>query len=416
MQHATGSRFEAKLALQLATPEATFRCSLRVTHQTWQQRAAQELPDTIGPKKGVLYRRSGDAFRPSPPSQAYRQACYIWDYFQALASSVSACPVPLTHPSASSRPSPSAQPLLPSPLSGMAEGDSGTGSAVDASVHVATQQNTGGAVDARVHVATQISVPGVSLPVTFDALRCFSLPRAARKAAGDVKVWWHGLTGGGTGGGRGGGGGKGGGAACKQLRFFANPACKGRALDEVLQPQFAALRKFFHVPRWVLGHTCPGQVSDGGRAGGDGGRAGGDGGRAGGDGGRAGGDGGRAGGDGGRAGGDGGRAGGDGGRAGGGGGGGVRRLYGCRRRGPQSCPTLVLRSKKVAQWTSVSCKCEITCQHATCPANSTCMPTTDSKAVTCACNPGFAAVNGTCVVIHAWYGSNCKKDAFQFTP
>ncbi|CAI5497906.1 unnamed protein product [Closterium sp. Naga37s-1] len=115
--------------------------------------------------------------------------------------------------------------------------------------HVAADQ--GGAVDARVHVATVIAVPGVSVPVSFDALRCFSLPRAARKAAGDVQVWWHGLTGGSTGGGTGGstGGSKGGGAACKQLKFFANPACKGRALDEVLQPQFAALRKFFHVPR-----------------------------------------------------------------------------------------------------------------------------------------------------------------------
>ncbi|CAI5936872.1 unnamed protein product, partial [Closterium sp. NIES-65] len=108
-----------------------------------------------------------------------------------------------------------------------------------------------GAVDASVHVATQIKVSGVSVPVSFDALRCFSLPRAARKAAGDVQVWWHGLTGGGRGGGSKSGGGsrgKGGGAACKQLRFFANPACKGKALDEVLQPQFAALRRFFHVP------------------------------------------------------------------------------------------------------------------------------------------------------------------------
>ncbi|CAI5521587.1 unnamed protein product, partial [Closterium sp. Naga37s-1] len=226
-------------------------------------------------------------------------------------------------------------------ICGVAAGDSSTGSAVDASVHVATQEGTGGAVDAsgyvatqqgtagagsdsstgsavdaRVHVATVITVPGVSVPVSFDALRCFSLPRAARKAAGDVQVWWHGLTGGGKGGGRGGGG-----AACKQLKFFANPACKGKALDEVLQPQFAALRKFFHVPS----------------------------------------------------------------------------------------------AKKVARWTSVSCKCEITCQHATCPGNSTCMPTTDSKGVTCACNHGFAAVNGTCVdlcdAVKCGPRGNCTKDA-----
>ncbi|CAI5959024.1 unnamed protein product, partial [Closterium sp. NIES-65] len=57
----------------------------------------------------------------------------------------------------------------------------------------------------------------------------------------------------------------------------------------------------------------------------------------------------------------------------------------------------------------------ITCQHATCPANSTCMPTTDSKAVTCACNPGFAAVNGTCqdlcAAVKCGPGGNCTKDA-----
>ncbi|CAI5939086.1 unnamed protein product [Closterium sp. NIES-64] len=133
----------------------------------------------------------------------------------------------------------------------------GMGVGVGVGVGVGDGSSTGGAVEARVHVATVIAVPGVSVPVSFDALRCFSLPRAARKAAGDVQVWWHGLTGGSTGGGRGGSGGgtgggglygKGGGAACKQLKFFANPACKGKALDEVLQPQYSNLRKFFHIP------------------------------------------------------------------------------------------------------------------------------------------------------------------------
>ncbi|CAI6007999.1 unnamed protein product [Closterium sp. NIES-65] len=121
----------------------------------------------------------------------------------------------------------------------------GVGLGVGLGVRVAGSGGTGGAVGASVQVATQITVPGVSLPVSFDALRCFTLPRAAAKAARDVQVWWHGLAGNSKGGSKG--------AACKQLRFFANPACKGKALDEVLKPQYAGLRKFFHVPRWVLG-------------------------------------------------------------------------------------------------------------------------------------------------------------------
>ncbi|CAI5530214.1 unnamed protein product [Closterium sp. Naga37s-1] len=151
-------------------------------------------------------------------------------------------------------------PLTPPALAtaNMAAGETSAGSGnqsmqVGVGVGVGVGSTTGGVVETRVRVATVVTVPGVSFPVSFDALRCFSLPRAARKAAGDVQVWWHGLMGGGrggSGGGTGGGGsyGKGGGAACKQLKFFANPACKGKALDEVLQPQFAALRRFFHVP------------------------------------------------------------------------------------------------------------------------------------------------------------------------
>ncbi|CAI5958991.1 unnamed protein product [Closterium sp. NIES-65] len=135
---------------------------------------------------------------------------------------------------------------------------SGIGNAsIGVGVGVGDGSSTGGAVEARVHVATVIAVPGVSVPVSFDALRCFSLPQAARKAAGDVQVWWHGLTGGGTGGSR---SGNGGGAACKQLKFFANPACKGKALDEVLQLQSAGLRKFFHVPRFPDGLPFPASV------------------------------------------------------------------------------------------------------------------------------------------------------------
>ncbi|CAI5959017.1 unnamed protein product [Closterium sp. NIES-65] len=222
----------------------------------------------------------------------------------------------------------------------------------------------GRAVDASVHVATQIKVSGVSVPVSFDALRCFSLPRAARKAAGDVQVWWHGLTGGGTGGGSKSGGGsrgKGGGAACKQLRFFANPACKGKALDEVLQPQFAALRRFFHVPRWVLaqrrlpdGLPSPASV--------------------------------------------------------------VRALPPCL---PASLPPCLLASlpclvafhalpdsprrtlsypcaTHVALFSSHPMLPEITCQHATC------MPTTDSKGVTCLC-----ATHDS--LIPCWLPSHCKN-------
>ncbi|CAI5509854.1 unnamed protein product [Closterium sp. Naga37s-1] len=133
--------------------------------------------------------------------------------------------------------------------------------------------STGGMVEARVQVGTQITVSGVSHPVSFDALRCFTLPKAATKALNtrrDVQVWWHGIAGGrskasaggSNGGSKGRGGGSGGnvagtegqaGAACKQVQFFANPACKGKALDEVLKPQYAGLRKFFNVPRWV-GH------------------------------------------------------------------------------------------------------------------------------------------------------------------
>ncbi|CAI5459387.1 unnamed protein product [Closterium sp. Yama58-4] len=169
-----------------------------------------------------------------------------------------------------------------------------------------------------------IMVLGVSLPVSFNALRCFSLPRAVRKGENDVQVWWHGLTGGSTGGSTGGGGSRGkdrAGAACKQVQFFASPACKGKALQEVLQPPYANLRRFFHVPS----------------------------------------------------------------------------------------------SKKIPQWTSVSCKADITCQHATCPTNSTCMPTTDGKGVTCPCNHGFAVVNGTCLdlcdAVNCGPGGNCMKDA-----
>ncbi|CAI5509993.1 unnamed protein product [Closterium sp. Naga37s-1] len=110
--------------------------------------------------------------------------------------------------------------------------------------HAAFSGDTGGAVGASVQVATQITVPGVSVPVSFDALRCFTLPCAAAKAGRDVQVWWHGLTGGSKGGSKG--------AASKQVQFFANPACKGKALDEVLKPQDAGLRKFFNVPRWVV--------------------------------------------------------------------------------------------------------------------------------------------------------------------
>ncbi|CAI6007971.1 unnamed protein product [Closterium sp. NIES-65] len=101
------------------------------------------------------------------------------------------------------------------------------------------------------------------------ALRCFSFPKAALralKAGRDVQVWWNGLAGGNKGrsskgGSKGGGGSREkeagtdgqAGAACKQLKFFANPACKGKALDEVLKPQNAGLRRFFNVPRWVVG-------------------------------------------------------------------------------------------------------------------------------------------------------------------
>ncbi|CAI5510755.1 unnamed protein product [Closterium sp. Naga37s-1] len=143
----------------------------------------------------------------------------------------------------------------------------------------------GGAVDAdhgvgprRVQVGTQITVSGVSLDVNFDALGCFSFPQAALKAlkAGrGVQVWWHGLADGSKSGSKVGskGGGSsrgkeagtdGAGAACKQLQFFANPACKGKALDEVLKPQYAGLRKFFNVPstkkvsRWTSVSCKPG--------------------------------------------------------------------------------------------------------------------------------------------------------------
>ncbi|CAI5468739.1 unnamed protein product [Closterium sp. Yama58-4] len=181
--------------------------------------------------------------------------------------------------------------------------------------------STRGAVGARVHVATQITVPGLTLPVTFHALHCFSLPRAARKAASDVQVWWHGLTGSSKGGGGSRQKDRPAGVACKQLQFFADPACKGRALDEVLQPQFAALRRFFHVPS----------------------------------------------------------------------------------------------SKRIPRWASVSCKSEITCQQATCPINSTCMPTSDGKGVTCQCNQGFSAVNDTCVdlcdTVKCGPGGKCSVDA-----
>ncbi|CAI5510754.1 unnamed protein product, partial [Closterium sp. Naga37s-1] len=173
----------------------------------------------------------------------------------------------------------------------------------------------GGAVEASVQVGTQITVSGVSLDINFDALRCFTFPKAALKAlkAGrGVQVWWNGLKGGSKSGSKGAGStrgkeagteGRAAGAACKQVQFFANPACKGKALDEVLKPQYAGLRKFFNVPS----------------------------------------------------------------------------------------------TKKISRWTSVSCTPDVTCQHATCPSNSTCMPTSDSKGVTCACNPGFAANNGSCL-------------------
>ncbi|CAI5503751.1 unnamed protein product [Closterium sp. Naga37s-1] len=123
----------------------------------------------------------------------------------------------------------------------------------------------GGAVEARVQVGTQITVSGVSLDINFDALRCFTFPKAtlkALKAGRDVQVWWNGLTGGSKSGSKGAGStrrkeagteGRAAGAACKQLQFFANPACKGKALDEVLKPQYAGLRKFFNIPRWVMG-------------------------------------------------------------------------------------------------------------------------------------------------------------------
>ncbi|CAI5510750.1 unnamed protein product, partial [Closterium sp. Naga37s-1] len=85
-------------------------------------------------------------------------------------------------------------------------------------------------------------------------------PRALKAGRG-LQVWWHGLTGN-KGRSKGGGSSRGkepaavgtyhGGAVCKELRFFANPACKGKALDEVLKPQYAGLRKFFNVPRWVM--------------------------------------------------------------------------------------------------------------------------------------------------------------------
>ncbi|CAI5522615.1 unnamed protein product [Closterium sp. Naga37s-1] len=129
----------------------------------------------------------------------------------------------------------------------------------------------GGAVEASVAVGTQITVSGVSLNVSFDALRCFRFPQAALralKAGRGVQVWWNGLAGGNKGHSKSGGSSRGKeagtdaapGAACKQLRFFANPACKGKALDEVLKPQYAGLRRFFNVPRWVLGHVGHGST------------------------------------------------------------------------------------------------------------------------------------------------------------
>ncbi|CAI5476638.1 unnamed protein product [Closterium sp. Yama58-4] len=97
------------------------------------------------------------------------------------------------------------------------------------------------------------------------ALRCYTLPRAVAKAGRGVQVWWNGLAGGSK------GSSSKGAAACKQVQFFANPACKGKALDEVLKPQYAGLRKFFNMPskkkvaRWTsvacraeeVTHQCP---------------------------------------------------------------------------------------------------------------------------------------------------------------
>ncbi|CAI5960071.1 unnamed protein product, partial [Closterium sp. NIES-64] len=233
----------------------------------------------------------------------------------------------------------------------------------------------GGAVEASVAVGTQITVSGVSLNVSFDALRCFSFPKAALralKAGRDVQVWWNGLAGGNKGrsskgGSKGGGGSREkeagtdgqAGAACKQLKFFANPACKGKALDEVLKPQNAGLRRFFNVPRWVVGpRGSLGHVGHGGTW-----------------------------------------------------------VMGARGSWGHVGQSHVdgRSTKTVSRWTSVSCKSDITCQHATCPSNSTCMPTSDSKGVTCACNPGFAARNGTCHdncdAVKCGPGGNCERDA-----
>ncbi|CAI5497323.1 unnamed protein product [Closterium sp. Naga37s-1] len=161
----------------------------------------------------------------------------------------------------------------------------------NASMHAGVavgSDNTGRIVEVRVQVKTQIKVSVVSLPVSFDALRCFTLPNAATKAlkaTRDMQVWWHGFPGGrskaSVGGSKGGsGGGLGGkvagmvgpaGAACKQVQFFANPACKGKALDEALQLRYAGLRKFFNVPRWVVGARrggVPRRVGRGGTWGG----------------------------------------------------------------------------------------------------------------------------------------------------
>ncbi|CAI5503772.1 unnamed protein product, partial [Closterium sp. Naga37s-1] len=72
------------------------------------------------------------------------------------------------------------------------------------------------------------------------ALRCFTLPRAAHVAQQSVQVWWHGR--------KGGSGKQLAGAVCKHVRFFAQSACKGKALGEVLKPHYSLLRKFFNVP------------------------------------------------------------------------------------------------------------------------------------------------------------------------
>ncbi|CAI5484455.1 unnamed protein product [Closterium sp. Yama58-4] len=136
-------------------------------------------------------------------------------------------------------------------------GLSGAGNVVTARRSVKSEITAGSASRSE---SMQITVPGVSLPVSFDALRCFTLPRAAHKAGQDVQVWWHGLAGGSSdegGSPREKEAGTAAVVACKQLQFFGNPVCKGKVLDEVLKPQFTGLRKQFNEPRHHLraGHV-----------------------------------------------------------------------------------------------------------------------------------------------------------------